>query len=757
MNPTMTVRKAKKVIQTTMVVLLVSVSIAGFAQQTERKFKGQEPVQPVSTVSKPIAKSWKGTFVGGVSGLFFNNDFKGGRLDGVRWESDTLITLTILPENEPINPSPWYAFKVWADTTKDITLKLSYPVGVKHRYSPKVSRDRVNWQSLPGHVVDGGLSYVFRIALTRDTVLVAAQPLVTSNHINDWLSRLKAKNGLHTAQIGRSGQGKPLTVVHIGDTSSHRKIVVLGRQHPPEVTGHYALQAFVETLLANTPEMDNFRRKFHVYVIPLLNPDGVDEGFWRHNTGGVDLNRDWADFNQPETRAVRDYLIQELTGADKLYFAVDFHSTHDDIYYTVDPQREGNAPGLVTRWLAAVKAGLPGYEPNIKPLYFEPPTSTAYSYLFETYGAEALVYEIGDDTPEPFIRKKSEVAAHALIEELSYLAIDTPIHLSLNENAFAPFPSVKSAIAEQIGNTNRYASAEETDRLVRLIAEKEGVRPGQVLLGELLEQLGVALALAGGEGSEFVYTVPGYPALADAAETVGGVVVKVPLNAKLENDLRAIETAVTEKTKAVFIVNPHNPSGTVNDRKMFQHFIKRIAKRTLVIVDEAYLEFSDDFGGRTASVHVREGRNVLVFRTFAKAYGLAGLPIGYAIGPESLVTKLKQQGLGATHALSTFAVVAAQAALTDTAAFAAAIDATTVERDKWHRFLDAKGLRRTASQGNFVYFDAGKPHAEVVGKLRQHGVVVGRLFAPYDTWLRISIGLPDENRYAQDQLGQVLR
>src|SRR5690606_25936602 len=138
------------------------------------------------------------------------------------------------------------------------------------------------------------------------------------------------------------------------------------RQHPPEVTGHYALEAFVERLLGRDTAASHFREKFHVYVIPLLNPDGVDEGFWRHNHGGVDLNRDWAAFNQPESRAVRDYLASQLTGDHQLYFAIDFHSTHDDIYYTVDPNRAGNLPGFVPRWLAAITAAIPGYDPIVK-------------------------------------------------------------------------------------------------------------------------------------------------------------------------------------------------------------------------------------------------------------------------------------------------------------------------------------------------------------------------------------------------------
>lgn len=336
-------------------------------------------------------------------------------------------------------------------------------------------------------------------------------------------------------------------------------------------------------------------------------------------------------------------------------------------------------------------------------------------------------------------------------------AIDTPINLSLNENAFAPFPSVMNRLSNELDRINRYANAGEADELIRLIAEKEGVRTGQVILGELLEQLGVALALEGGHGSEFVYSTPGYPALADAAETVEGVAVKMPLNAELENDLNTFEAAITDKTEAVFLVNPHNPSGVVSERKALHRFIDRAAKHTLVIVDEAYLEFSDDFAGRTAAVHVREGKNVLVFRTFAKAYGLAGLPLGYAIGPESLVAKLKQRGLGSTHGLSTLALVAANAALTDTAAFVAAINATIDERTKWHEFLDAEGLRRAESQGNFVYFDTGKPHAEIAKKLRLRGIIIGRPFQPYDTWLRITVGLPAENQYVRDQLTQLLR
>lgn len=394
------------------------ISLGLSAQDSTRRFQGQAPISAVSTVSKPIDKQERKVFAVG-SGIYFSNDFKGGRLNAVRLENDTLVSLLINPETLPVNQSPWYAFKVWSDTPKQVTLKLRYAKNVKHRYHPKISRDGDSWEALPGWLADDRLTYSFRLTLSADTLVVAAQPLVTTDDIDGWISDLERKHGVKSVNIGQSHLGKPIRLLHIGDTSSHRKVVVLGRQHPPEVTGHYALEAFVESLLGSDVATAKFRENFHVYVVPLLNPDGVDEGFWRHNYGGVDLNRDWAAFNQPESRAVKDYLAKQLTGDCRLYFAIDFHSTHDDIYYTVDPNRTGNLPGFVPRWLEAVKAGIPGYEPNVKPLYFEPPTSTAYSYLFETYGAAALVYEIGDGTPGDFIRKKSAVAAETLAQLLN--------------------------------------------------------------------------------------------------------------------------------------------------------------------------------------------------------------------------------------------------------------------------------------------------------------------------------------------------
>ncbi|MNM99805.1 Zinc carboxypeptidase [compost metagenome] len=146
----------------------------------------------------------------------------------------------------------------------------------------------------------------------------------------------------------------------------------------------------------------------------------MDLGHWRANANGVDLNRDWEEFNQPETVALRDYFKREIEQQGReLYFAIDFHSTGSDIYYTVDPALPSRFPGFIPTWIAAVKQAIPGYEPLVKPLYLGGSTFTAYSYLYKTYHAEALVYEIGDNTDADFIQRKARISAQKLIEKLN--------------------------------------------------------------------------------------------------------------------------------------------------------------------------------------------------------------------------------------------------------------------------------------------------------------------------------------------------
>jgi len=320
--------------------------------------------------------------------------------------------------------------------------------------------------------------------------------------------------------------------------------------------------------------------------------------------------------------------------------------------------------------------------------------------------------------------------------------------LSLNENPYPPAAGVRSAIDKEVANIARYPGP-DANELVAAIAQKEGVKESQIITGEILGQLGVYLGLKGGE---FIYSVPGYPVFTDAAASVGGKVIEVPLNERKENDLRKISEQINNHTTAIFLVNPHNPSGTVSDKKAFHDFLHTASKQAIILVDEAYLEYTDDFAGRTAVNNIKEGDNVIVFRTFAKAYGMAGLSIGYCVAAPAIAGFLREKGLGNVHDLNRLSVVAAKAALADKN-YVGNINRTVhIEREKWNRLLDSLHLEHTSSQANFVYFNTGKPYEQVTAAYKAQGIQIARLFPPYHTWIRITIGLPAENKKAQDVL-----
>jgi histidinol-phosphate aminotransferase len=320
--------------------------------------------------------------------------------------------------------------------------------------------------------------------------------------------------------------------------------------------------------------------------------------------------------------------------------------------------------------------------------------------------------------------------------------------LTLNENPYGPSPLAVEAVQKDIPGLFRYVG-DEADAFVKQVAAHEGVPPAHIVVGDSLEVLGLQLALEGGPGSEFIYSLPGYPALVDATAPLGGVSVPVPLDANYENDLPAIAAKINSHTRAIFLVNPHNPTGTVSDAKAFKAFVHTASQRTLVIVDEAYLEFSDDYAGRTVLDLVKAGDNVLIYRTFSKVYGLAALPLGYSVAPVKIADALRKAGVGAPRSLNRLALVAAGASLRDTGYIARVQTAIATERLKWGTFLSKLGLKASASQGNFVYFDTGRPVAGLAKELLAAGVVVARPFPPFDTWVRITIGLPEENEKAR--------
>jgi len=406
-------------------VLVLILSLGSCKQDT--KWAGQAPIQVVPTNTRPIQKQHIGTFELG-EGIFASNEFVGARLNGIALSSDTLITALINPENTPINASPWYAFKIWAEEEKEISLKLTYLDGVSHRYYPKLSHNGIDWKNLDslnysegergiaGDARELPKDITMSLSIGPDTLWVSAQELITSVQVKSWIEKLATLPYVSQREIGKSREGRAINLLKIGNSDDQKMIFVLSRQHPPEVTGYLAMESFVEAIASDHPAAVEFRKSYNTYVVPLANPDGVDNGHWRHNAGGIDLNRDWENVNQPEVAAIQKFMQDKIdSSGGKFYFGVDFHSTWEDIYYTMSPELKGNMPGLVPNMIKAMATEL-DLDPNIKPGEIQKVSINSSRYFFQKFGAESLTYELGDNTPRDLLRRKGEVSAIELME-----------------------------------------------------------------------------------------------------------------------------------------------------------------------------------------------------------------------------------------------------------------------------------------------------------------------------------------------------
>ncbi len=398
-------------------------------ESSPEKWAGQAPIRVVSTDTRPIQKQASGITELG-QGIFVSNDFEGARLNGSVLQGDTLIDALITPENTPINPSPWYSFKVWSEAPREISVRINYLDGVYHRYYPKLSRDGETWSTLDSSRYSQGeevvvsesgrelpLQITINVDIGPDTLWISAQELMTSSRNWAWIQGLDALPYVQHEQIGESREGRPVRLMKIGESDDSKMIFVLSRQHPPEVTGYLAMISFVETLAGTSELAQAFRGEYNAYVVPMANPDGVDNGQWRHSLAGIDLNRDWKNVNQPEIQAIQEYMGGKLENGGKVYFGVDFHSTWEDIYYTINEALKGNKPGLVPEMITSMAAELE-LDPNIRPGRDTLRGPTSSSYMFHVLGAEALTFEFGDNTPRDLIKRKGEVSAEKLMELL---------------------------------------------------------------------------------------------------------------------------------------------------------------------------------------------------------------------------------------------------------------------------------------------------------------------------------------------------
>jgi histidinol-phosphate aminotransferase len=339
------------------------------------------------------------------------------------------------------------------------------------------------------------------------------------------------------------------------------------------------------------------------------------------------------------------------------------------------------------------------------------------------------------------------------IEELAReLGVTSAIKLASNENPLGPSPKALEAARARIGEVHLYPDG-AAYRLREAIAAHHGIDMGEVIQGngsnELLDLIVRTFARP---EHHVVFAEPAFVVYRIAALSGGIPFTAVPTQ-DLTHDLEAMAAAVRPNTRVLFVANPNNPTGTHVGRSAVERLLREVPPEVVIVMDEAYIEYADapDFPDSLQLRGLRE--RLLVTRTFSKIYGLAGLRVGYAVGPARLVDYMNR--VRAPFNVSGVAQAAAIAALSDKEHLENSRSHNLRERERLTRELTRLGLRVAPSQANFVLADVGRPARPVYDALLRRGVIV-RPFGNLPTSLRITVGTSAENSRFLESLAEVL-
>jgi histidinol-phosphate aminotransferase len=353
------------------------------------------------------------------------------------------------------------------------------------------------------------------------------------------------------------------------------------------------------------------------------------------------------------------------------------------------------------------------------------------------------------------VRSLSPYVPGKPIEELQReLGLTDIIKLASNENPFGPGPGAREAMRRALDDAWLYPDGSGHALKARLAA-RLGVQPAQITLGNGSNDVLVLLAEAFLKpGLEAVYSQYAFAVYPIAVQATGATGVVAPATAAdaampLAHDLDAMARAITPRTRLVFIANPNNPTGTWVPARRLREFIAAVPAHALVVLDEAYFEYT--FGPDTAGLDLQDGipwlrefPNLVVVRTFSKAYGLAGVRVGYAVsqpGVADMLNRVRQ-----AFNVSVVGLAGAAAALDDTAHLEHSVRVAVSERARVAARLTRCGTRVLPSAGNFLMLHAGAHARDRFERLLRQGIIVrpvGNYLLPEH--LRVTIGLPEQN------------
>jgi histidinol-phosphate aminotransferase len=327
--------------------------------------------------------------------------------------------------------------------------------------------------------------------------------------------------------------------------------------------------------------------------------------------------------------------------------------------------------------------------------------------------------------------------------------------LASNENPLGPSPMGVEAAKKALREANRYPDG-GSYYLREALAKRLNVpRANIVVGGGSTELIHVAASVLLGPGESAVTSEGSFPLYYIAIEKMGAKLIAVPLK-NYVFDLDAIARAVEPETKLIYVANPNNPTGTVFDADAFAEFLAKVPERVLVVLDEAYYEYIETANYSRSIELVREGKNILVLRTFSKVYGLAGMRIGYGIGPAELLTEIDKIRLPIP--VSGAAQAAALAALDDSEHVRRSIEVNREGLVQLGKGLRQMGVKFVPSVANFILVEVGEGADALAEEMLKLGVIVRPMgWMGFPEAIRVSVGTTEENDAFLRALAQLRR
>ncbi len=335
------------------------------------------------------------------------------------------------------------------------------------------------------------------------------------------------------------------------------------------------------------------------------------------------------------------------------------------------------------------------------------------------------------------------------------LGLEKVIKLASNENPLGSSPKAKAAVMEYAKNMALYPDGNSAD-LKEALAAKLGISPAMLMLGAGSDEIVAYIAQVFVEaGDNTIMGFPTFPRYETVTRIMGGTPVELPLTGDYGLDLDAFIKNINTKTKIIWLCNPNNPTGTMISAEEQRHFLSQVPKDIMVILDEAYYEYARGGDYPESLSLLDEFDNLIILRTFSKAYGLAGLRVGYAISSERTINYLNR--VRAPFNVTAAAQAGALAALLDEDFIQASLDNNEKGKKYLYEAFASMDLPYIPTFGNFIMVRIQKDSLQVFIELLKKGVIIrtGDIFKMND-WIRVTVGTPEENALFIKALNEVL-